>query len=152
MERPRSKTLLYFGPGSRVVIVKSLDLRQALAALRTTGRENLASTLGRLTRAVTDFPFPLDLRRLPCHLHDYLFLSTEIEIIVYHNAERSSSGFRKRLKSSADIQAGVRIRGLHHRLERLDLRFDGKRRTRSQDTARQNGSLHIPNAFLWQVS
>ena len=54
----------------------SSDLRQALAALRATGSENLAASLGRLTRTITDFPFPLDLRRLPCHLHDYRFLST----------------------------------------------------------------------------
>ena len=78
MERPRSKILLYLFPGSRVDINEPLDLGQALTAFSTTGRENLASALGRLTRTITNFPFPLDLRRLPCHLHDFLFLSTEM--------------------------------------------------------------------------
>lgn len=57
---------------------KPLDLRQALAAFRATGRENLASALRRLAGAIADFPFPLDLRGLPCHLHDLFFLSTEM--------------------------------------------------------------------------
>ena len=71
MERPRSKTRLYFAPGSRVDISpKPLDLRQALAAFRTTRREDLASALCRLAGAIADFPFPLKLRGLPCHLHD----------------------------------------------------------------------------------
>ena len=47
-----------------------LDLRQALTAFRTTGREHLASALRRLASAIADFPFPLKLRGLPCHLHD----------------------------------------------------------------------------------
>ena len=77
-ERPRSKILLYFAPGSRVDMPSPLYLREALAPLGATGREHLAPTLRRLARAISDFPFPLDLGRLPCHLHSFYFLSTEM--------------------------------------------------------------------------
>ena len=45
------------------------NLRKALATLGAAAGKNLAATLRRLASAITDFPFPLDLRRLPCHLH-----------------------------------------------------------------------------------
>ena len=79
MERPRSKTLLYFAPGSRVDMrLRQSDLGQTLTPLGAASCENLTTTLRRLTGAISDFPFPLDLGRLPCHLHSFLFLSTEI--------------------------------------------------------------------------
>jgi hypothetical protein len=55
-----------------VDILKPLShLRKALAALRAAGGQNLSAALCRLARTKPDFPLPLDLGRLPCHLHDY---------------------------------------------------------------------------------
>ena len=70
MERPRSKTRLYLAPGSLVDICPApSDLRQALAPLGATRSENLAPAFRGCARTIPDFPFPLDLGRLPCHLH-----------------------------------------------------------------------------------
>jgi len=98
MERPRSKTRLYFAPGSRVDIRQSSDLRQALAALRTTGSENLTPSLRGLARTISDFPFPLDLGRLPCHLHDFCFLSTLNFRVLYQNVRRLIKGATTRTR------------------------------------------------------
>src|SRR5574344_3169960 len=69
--RPRSKTLLYFAPESRVDMGRRrpLDLRQALATLGATVREYLTTALGRLAGTETDLARTFNLRGLPHHLH-----------------------------------------------------------------------------------
>ena len=82
MERPRSKTLLYFAPGSRVDMrLRQSDLGQTLTPLGAASCENLTTTLRRLAGAISDFPFPLDLGRLPCHLH--LSVPFNLKMFVY---------------------------------------------------------------------
>ena len=65
-----------------------LDLRQTLTALGTTRGEHLAPTLRRLTRAVSDFPFSLQLRRLPCHLHSFYSFQLKCLCIIPHSLLR----------------------------------------------------------------
>jgi hypothetical protein len=58
----------------------SSDLGEALTALRTARSENLAASLGGLPCAIPDFPFTLDLRGLPCHLHDFLPFTLKLKL------------------------------------------------------------------------
>ncbi len=69
---PPVEDTLVLRAGSRVDMPLPLDLREALAPLGATGREHLAPTLRRLARTISNFPFPLYLGRLPCHLHSFL--------------------------------------------------------------------------------
>ena len=62
---------------------RPLDLRQTLTALGATSCENLAPTLCRLAGAISDFPFPLDFGRLPCHLHDFCSFRLKLKFKVY---------------------------------------------------------------------